>query len=160
MKKIIIAAISENNVIGKNGKLPWSSKEEMTVFKQLTMNKPVIMGRKTYKSLKGILQGRTNLVLSHSAKENSAGKELKFFNSLNSAYEFCEKKNDEKVFIIGGAEVFKEEINNVDEMFISIMKGDFEGDVFFPEINENIWHANMIVYYNDFILYKYIRRSN
>ncbi|GBD91881.1 dihydrofolate reductase type 3 [bacterium BMS3Abin04] len=160
MKKIIIAAISENNIIGKNGILPWKSKEEMTVFKQLTTNNPVIMGRKTYDSLKRVLKGRTNLILSHSVNERNEKKEVKFFNSFSSVYKFCEKENYEKVFIIGGGEVFKEEINNVDEMFISIMKGDFEGDVFFPEINENIWHINMVVYYSDFILYKYIRNSN
>lgn len=160
MKKIFIAAISENNVIGKNGILPWKSKEEMIVFKQLTMNNPVIMGRKTYDSLKGVLKGRTNLILSHSADERNGKKEVKFFNSFSSVYKFCEKKNYEKVFIIGGGEVFKEEINNVDEMFISIMKGNFEGDVFFPEINENIWHINMFVYYSDFVLHKYIRNSN
>lgn len=133
---IIIVAVSENNVIGKDGKVPWDIKEDLQRFKRLTLNHPVIMGRKTYESLPvKPLKYRTNIVLTTQKKFNPLGVIVK--NSLKDAIEFCE--NHDKVFIIGGQSVFEEGLKIADTLELTRVYGDYDGDAFFPEINFDEW---------------------
>ncbi len=141
MKKIIIAAVAKNGVIGRsNGEMPWHSKEEFAHFKQTTFGFPVIMGRKTFDTLGKPLKGRLNIVITRSKDVNYDFDEVKIFNTLKTAYDYCERAGTEKIFVIGGGEIYKQAMKDADEMIISIMDFDAEGDVFFPEIDKDDWN--------------------
>ena len=133
---IIIAAISENNVIGKDGKIPWHIKEDLQRFKRLTLNHPVIMGRKTHESLPvKPLKDRTNIVLTRDKNFNPPDVVVK--HSLQDALEYC--KNYDKVFIIGGQSIFEEGMKVADTLELTRVNGNYDGDAFFPEINFGEW---------------------
>ena len=133
---IIIAAVSENNVIGKDGKIPWNIKEDLQRFRKLTLNHPVIMGRKTYESLPvKPLKDRINIVLTRQKDFNPPGIIVK--NSLTDAIEFC--KNYDKVFIIGGQAVFEDGLKIADTLELTRVHKNYDGDAFFPEINFDGW---------------------
>ena len=140
MKKIIIAAVAKNGVIGKAGLVPWYSSNEMKHFKETTIGYPLIMGRKTFDSLKQTLKSRINIVISTQLKLNSAKNEIKIFNGLDKAFQYCSNElNSDKVFIIGGGEIFDQTIHEADEMIISLMNFEVEGDVYFPEVDYEVW---------------------
>lgn len=140
MKKIIISAVAKNGVIGRsNGEIPWHSKEEFQHFKNTTLGFPVIMGRVTFDTLGKPLKGRLNIIITRNDKLNYNQTDLKIFNNLESAYAFCRMQNPDKIFIIGGAEIYRQAIKTADEMIISIMDFEAEGDVFFPEIDAAVW---------------------
>ncbi len=141
MLKIIIAAVAQNGVIGRStGEMPWHSREEFQHFKNTTIGFPVIMGRKTFESLGGPLKGRLNIILTKEMKFTSYNEEyIKVLSSLKEAYDFCEENKFVKIFIIGGGQIFPEAIKSADELIISFMKFNAEGDVYFPEINQKDW---------------------
>lgn len=127
MKLIIIAALNHKRVIGKNGKIPWHIPEDLQRFKQLTTHHTVLMGRKTFESIGKPLPQRKNIVISHNLLPISG---IEKFQSLQSA--FTSLHNEEKVFIIGGGEIFRQAIDVVDELLLTIVESEEEGDVFFP----------------------------
>ena len=139
MELTIIAAISENGVIGKSGKLPWHYSEDLKRFKQLTLNHSVLMGRKTYESIlnyKGCpLENRTNIVLSSKKYYNSIEGVI-FVNSLDEA---LNKVRGEKVYIIGGEKVYRLTLPLANKMEITKIHKIVEGDAFFPEYNKDEW---------------------
>lgn len=140
MKKIIIAAVAENGIIGKeDGTLPWHIKEEFQHFKSTTLNHPIIMGRKTFNSLGKPLKGRLNIVVTRDLNFKSEFDEVKIFSDLMEAINFCEEQNFEKTFIIVGGEIYKQAIEFVDEMILSIIKISAEGSVKFPDYNLEDW---------------------
>ncbi len=153
MEKIIIAAVSKNKVIGKDGKLPWHSKEELSFFKKTTVGFPVIMGRKTFESLRYPLEKRLNIIISKSKKSNKQN--LIYFDSIEGALEYCDKKKYNKVFIIGGAEIFKQALGLADKILISEMKRNYDGNVFFPELRSEKWKKRLIGEFRDFTLFEY-----
>ncbi|MCU7494461.1 MAG: dihydrofolate reductase [Ignavibacteria bacterium] len=158
MQKIIVAAVAQNGVIGNEGSIPWHSREDMRYFKNLTMGSPVIMGRKTYESMGKPLKGRLNIVLSGSMKSATEG--LLVFDSLGKALEYCENEvKSEKVFIIGGGEVYRQAIKLVDEMSISKMKFQAEGSVLFPPLKDSDWDVEVKAEYEDFQVFWYKRKQ-
>jgi dihydrofolate reductase len=160
MKKIIIVAVAKNNVIGKDGIMPWHSKEDLKHFKETTMSFPLIMGRKTFYSIGGKpLKGRLNIILTRDKSFQKPEGEVEVFSDINDAYKFCEEKKYEKVFVIGGGEIYKQEINNVDELQISVMKVEVEGDTFFPQIDNDIWEVTEETEYSEFTLKIYRKRN-
>ncbi|MBN1898870.1 MAG: dihydrofolate reductase [Spirochaetes bacterium] len=133
---IIIAAIAKNNVIGRGSEIPWHISEDFKHFKELTMNHPVIMGDKTYESLTvKPLPGRENIVLTFDKNYHPAGAIIKY--SFQEALDHCRDKK--KVFIIGGASVYKHGLEVADILELTRIHRDFDGDVFFPEINFDEW---------------------
>ncbi|HZW38025.1 MAG TPA: dihydrofolate reductase [Ignavibacteriaceae bacterium] len=162
MKKIIIVAVAKNGVIGrKSGEMPWHVKEEFQHFKNTTMSFPIIMGRKTFISLGySPLKGRLNIILSKNKdyKVKSSG-DVMVLNSLKEAIKHCEDKNYEKAFIIGGGIVFEEGIELADEMIVSRMKFEAEGDVVFPLIKEALWEVKSIEEHKEFDIYTYVKRA-
>jgi len=139
LKIIIISAVAKNSVIGKsNGEIPWHIKEEFQHFKKTTFGFPIIMGRKTFESLQQPLKGRLNIVITSNINYN-IDNEIKVFNSINDALDFCKSLNIEKVFIIGGAKVYKQALNFADEMIISYMNFNADGDIFFPDFRIEDW---------------------
>ena len=140
MKKIIISAVAKNGVIGRsNGEMPWHVKEEFRHFKNTTFGFPVIMGRKSFDTLGKPLKGRLNVVITNNPGYQLPFAEVKIFHSLKKAVDYFESSNQDKIFIIGGGEIYKQAIGFADEMIISIMDFEAEGDVFFPEFNKSDW---------------------
>lgn len=127
----LIVARSKNNVIGKDGKIPWKIKGEQKQFKDLTLNNTVIMGRRTYEEIGHPLPNRKNIVISRTM--NYQDNNLITVDSLEKALQLVEGN----AYIIGGYNLFKEIIPIVDIMYITEIKKVVEdGDVFFPEFNE------------------------
>ena len=127
----LIVACSKNNVIGKDGKIPWKIKGEQKQFKDLTLNNTVIMGRRTYEEIGHPLPNRKNIVISRTM--NYQDHNLITVDSLEKALQRVE----ENAYIIGGYNLFKEIIPIVDVMYITEIKKVVEdGDVFFPEFKE------------------------
>ena len=129
----LIVARSKNNVIGKNGKIPWKIKGEQKQFRELTTGNVVVMGRKSYEEIGHPLPNRKNIVVSKS--KNFTGENLVTVGSLQEAISIS---NGEKVYIAGGYGLFKEALPLVDTMYITeIDIVNENGDVFFPEFDSN-----------------------
>lgn len=135
MKIIIIVARSTEGVIGRNNELPWRLPADLQHFKKHTLGHPIIMGRKTWDSLGRALPERRNIVISRTP--NLSLESAESFSSLEEAIAACE--NSEKVFIIGGANVYQQAIDLADEMLITEVQIDVAGDAFFPEFDEEDW---------------------
>ncbi|MDP7193960.1 MAG: dihydrofolate reductase [Dehalococcoidia bacterium] len=136
MEKIIIAAASENNVIGNKGKLPWEIPEDTKRFKKLTLYHPVIMGRRTYYSIPEEhrpLPNRTNIVLS---KDMEPTRGVHIARNLDEALRFSESMD---TYIIGGESIYKSFLSLADKIELTRVHIECEGDAFFPEINNNEW---------------------
>jgi dihydrofolate reductase len=131
MKLIIIAALNRKRVIGKDGKLPWHISEDMKRVKQLTTGHTILMGRKTYESLGKPLPNRRNVVLS---SKTIPGVET--YQSLDSA--LTALSGQDKVFVFGGGKVFAETLHKADEMYLTVVDQDIDGDTFFPPYEEII----------------------
>ncbi|NOX19147.1 MAG: dihydrofolate reductase [Chlorobi bacterium] len=157
MKRVIIAAVAENGVVGKENKIPWRIPNELRFFRETTMGFPVLMGRKTFESIGKILDGRTNIILSKTLKRSVVAG-ARVFADFETSEKFIEKLNAEKYFIIGGASVFNQFINSADELIISKIKGAYEGDVFFPEISDSFWKEIKKIEFEDFAVLKYLKR--
>ena len=133
MDIVIIAAISENNVIGKDGNLPWHIPEDLKRFKELTMGHPVVMGRRTFESIGKPLPGRNNIVITHNREYNPEG--VTVFHTFEDvlAYKYP------KIFIIGGYSLFKEALQFADVLEITRVHRKVDGDVFFPDVDWDEW---------------------
>lgn len=131
-----IAAISENNVLGKDGDLIWHIPEDLKRFKRITMGKPMIMGRKTFESFPAPLPGRLHIVLSTKPQENT--KSVVWVKTIEEGLEVAKSK-DEDFFIIGGGKVFEQTFNITDRLEITRIHKSFNGDTFYPEIKEENW---------------------
>jgi dihydrofolate reductase len=138
MKISLIAAIGKNNEIGKGNTLLFNMPADMKHFRDTTRGHTVIMGRKTFESLpNGPLPNRRNIVITRDKEYNSEGSEV--VHSLDKALKLFEN-TDEEVFIIGGAEIYKQSIEKGDKLYIThIDAEDKEADSFFPIINKEIW---------------------
>lgn len=161
MKIVIISAVARNGVIGRsNGDMPWHVKEEFQHFKNTTLGYPIIMGRITFETLGKPLKDRLNVVITNQPDYSLAYKEVKIFRTLTEAIEAISKTDPEKIFIIGGGQVYRQAIEFADEMIISIMKFDAEGDVFFPEIKPGKWKEVSKEERDQFDILTYIRTND
>jgi len=140
MEKIIIVAVSENNVIGKDGDIPWHIPEDLKHFKEKTTGNAVIMGRKTFESLPEDykpLPERKNIVLTRSGLKNEY-EQVEEVESLEEAYRQAGEFS-EKAFIIGGASIYEQTLDQCDKLVLTRIHEEYEGDTFFPEINKEKW---------------------
>lgn len=141
----IIAAISENYVLGKDNSLIWHISEDLKRFKKITSGHSIIMGRKTYQSLPfKPLPNRRNIVISKRKELKFEGAEI--VNSIEEAINIC--KNEEEIFICGGAKIYKQFLPKTDKLFLTVVHKKFEGDSFFPEINYENWKPVKISEFN------------
>lgn len=131
----IIAAASDNHVIGNDNKLIWHLSKDLIRFKNLTKGHHVIMGRKTFESMPKALPNRTNVVISRN--KNYTAENIIVVDSIENALKVC--KNDPQPFIIGGGEIYKLGLQYAKRIELTRVHHDFEGDTFFPEINKNLW---------------------
>jgi dihydrofolate reductase len=159
LKIIIISAIASNGVIGRsNGEMPWHVKEEFQHFKQTTFGSPVIMGRRTFETLGKPLKGRENIIVTRNRDFKVDFEEIKIFHSIKESISYCESKNYEKAFIIGGGEIYKQALSLADEMILSFMKFEVEGDVIFPEFKSDNWEKVSTEDREQFKIVKYFRK--
>lgn len=159
LKRIIIAAVSSNRIIGRGNRIPWKNNKELKHFKETTLGHPVIMGRKTYDSLKRKLPGRLNIIISNSAENKNNEKDLLYFDSLESAYNYLRGHKFDKVFICGGGRIYRSAVKHAEAMIISHMDFDAEGDVFFPKFNPDLWRVRRKKVYEDFTVKFYLRKN-
>jgi dihydrofolate reductase len=148
-KIAIIAAVSNNNVIGKDGKIPWHLSEDLKRFRSMTENHVVIMGQKTFESLNSVpLQSRFNIILSNDWEfevpdgyPDDKNTEVAVVHDIESALVNAEYYNDNdlEVFIIGGGSLYREMMKYCYRLYITRIFKDFEGDTFFPEIEPWSW---------------------
>lgn len=133
MKLSLIAAHDDNLVIGKDGGLPWHYTEDLKFFKQTTMGSPIIMGRGVFEELNQIpLPGRKNIVLSTSKSFDN----VETYATLAAALESV--KDEKLVFIIGGGTLYRQTLDIADELIITEIHEEYEGDTFFPEYRDEI----------------------
>jgi dihydrofolate reductase len=156
----IIVAIAQNGVIGKaTGEMSWHVKEEFQHFKNTTFGFPIIMGRKTFETLGKPLKGRKNIVVSKNKSYKTAYDDVVIEASIEEAIEYCKTLNPEKIFVIGGGEIYRQAILFVDEMLITFMKFEAEGDVKFPQIDNNYWNIEKIEDHELFEIFRYVRKQ-
>lgn len=130
----IIVAIAENGVIGDKNALLWNIKEDMRRFRTTTTGHPVIMGRKTFESIGRALPKRTNVVITR-GEGTFEGCEVA--HSLEEAVAMFPQ--DEEVFIIGGAQIYRQAMPLADRLYLTIVHRSYEGDTSFPEIEYSEW---------------------
>ncbi|UKJ06411.1 dihydrofolate reductase [Solitalea lacus] len=135
MKISIVVAKAENNVIGKNNTLIWHLPADLKYFKLLTTGNTIIMGRKTYDSIGKPLPNRRNIVISRNTELNIPGCDV--VNSLEEALKITSNENE--VFVIGGAEIYKQALTLANTLYVTEVKAGFEGDAFFPDFSLNDW---------------------
>jgi len=158
--KSLIVAISRNGVIGRaNGKMPWHVKEEFQHFKKTTVGYAVIMGRKTFETLGKPLKNRLNIIISRNENYKVDFDDVIIKNSLQEAVDYCSDLKFEKIFIIGGGQIYKQAISFVDEMIISYMKFDAEGDVRFPVFDKGNWKVFKMDDHEKFEIFRYERKN-
>lgn len=147
-----IAAVSQNGVIGKNGDLPWRIPGELKWFKKITMGNIMVMGRKTWDSLPGILPGRENWVLSSTLKEK---KGIKIFSSFESA---LNEAGARTIFIIGGGQIYSSLLPQCSELYITeVQQFIEEGDAFFPSFEKDFIPTETLEENKEFIIKKWKR---
>jgi dihydrofolate reductase len=135
----LIVATSTNNAIGKDNKMLWHLPEDFKYFKNTTWGMPIIMGRKTFESIGKALPGRTNIVITNNKNWQAAGVEVA--HSLEDAITLAAKTNATEIFITGGAEIYKQSMAMADKIYITKVNTHIDGDAFFPEIDESLWHC-------------------
>lgn len=160
----IIAAISKNNVLGKANKLLWHLPKDFKFFKHTTTGHPIIMGRKTFESLPGILPNRPHIVVTRDPNFRTEGVETA--HSLEEAIAKA-REIDSEIYICGGGQIYTEalEKNLVDTILLTEIDAEFEGDAFFPAFNRNDWHISKREYHTkdethdfDFCFVEYVKK--
>jgi dihydrofolate reductase len=135
MRIALIVAMAENRVIGRNNQLPWRIPADLRHFKALTLGKPVIMGRKTYESIGRPLPGRDNIVVTADSGYQAEGCQV--VHSVEQALEAA--GSCEEAMIIGGANLYRQTLENADRLYLTLVKAEPEGDTWFPEIELQQW---------------------
>lgn len=162
MKISIIVAKAKNDVIGKDNELIWKLSSDLKLFKKLTTGHHIIMGRKTYDSVGRPLPNRTSVVITRN-KNFSLPEGHIIAYSLEEAIQICIGKHLDKVFIIGGAEIYKQALPLADELLITHVDAMPDGDAFFPPIDPEKWQVISSEHYEkdknnqysfDFVVYK------
>lgn len=139
----LIAAVAENNALGKNNELLWHLPNDFKRFKALTSGHYIIMGRKTFESFPKPLPNRTHVVITR--QKLDVPENCILAENLQKAVAVCPK--NEEIFIIGGGQIYQQAINLADKLDITRVHGDFDADVFFPEIDLNIWKRDSIQFH-------------
>ncbi|MCW8929445.1 MAG: type 3 dihydrofolate reductase [Gammaproteobacteria bacterium] len=149
MKISLIAAMAEDRVIGIDNKLPWNLPADLAWFKKNTLNKPIVMGRKTWESLPfKPLPGRDNIIITRDKSYQATNKQNEVISSaiicqsIDEAIEYAKKEKHEELMFIGGATLYEQVLERTDCLYLTKVKGQFEGDAWFPEIDYSCWQED------------------
>ena len=135
----IIVAIANDNVIGKDNKLIWHIPEDLKHFKNITSGHKIIMGRRTFESLGGVLPNRKHIILCNDMEMNIDDENVEVLEDISMLDKYI--NSVEECFVIGGATIYKLLMPYSNKMYITKINQDFEGDVYFPEIKDDEWEA-------------------
>ncbi|MCZ8022677.1 MAG: dihydrofolate reductase [Cyclobacteriaceae bacterium] len=167
MELSLIAALSKNNVIGKNNDLPWHLPNDMKYFMQTTKGHCVLMGRKNYESLPEKfrpLPNRTNILVTRQANFHAPGCEV--FNTIEKGIAYAKDIGETELFIIGGAEIYSATLPLADTLYLTEINAVIDGDTFFPKVDKTKWKETSRQVNNrddkhkfdfDFVVYEKIR---
>jgi dihydrofolate reductase len=143
MRLAMIAAQSQNRVIGNNNKLPWYLPEDLKYFKRVTLGKPIIMGRKTFESIGRPLPGRTNIIITRNPDWTHDGAGVRVVHSLQQAIELAESlalvNGFEESLVIGGAEIYALALPQADRLYLTQVHAEVQGDAHFPPLDPTQW---------------------
>lgn len=159
MELSLVAARSLNNVIGDGAEIPWHAKGEQKLFKDITMNGTLIMGRKTFESIGRPLPGRTTIIITRQQAYDVD--DCVIAHSLDDAIELA-KEYDKPAFIVGGGEIYRQSLDRVDAVHLSTIQTRAQGDVFFPEFPTSdftLRHKELFESNIDY-LYEYYERES
>ena len=131
----LVAAVAANGIIGSNGRLPWHFPEELKHFKEVTLGHPIIMGRRTWESLKGPLPGRRNIVVTRTPGYQASGASVAA--SLQAALALC--ADAPKAMVIGGNQLFAESLPLAAGLELTEIRKDYPGDTWFPAFDRAQW---------------------
>ena len=146
MNLSIIAAIGKNNELGKNNDLIWKFKDDMRFFKNMTIGRKVVMGRKTFESLPGLLEGRKHIVLTRSNIEFP--EEVEVFKSTKQFVNQYQN-TDEEIFNIGGASIYKELLDYADNLYLTEIDDSKDADVYFPNFDKKDFTRHELCFHNE-----------
>ncbi|TQR20703.1 dihydrofolate reductase [Psychrobacillus vulpis] len=132
----LIVAHDPNRVIGLDNKMPWHIPGDLAYFKAKTMNKAIVMGRKTFESIGRVLPGRKNIIITRNTTYKIEGAEV--VSTIEAAIDLA-KDFHEEVMIIGGEQIFRAVLPIADRLYITIIQDIFEGDTFFPPYSNEEW---------------------
>jgi dihydrofolate reductase len=132
----LLVAMDKNQLIGKDNDLPWRLPADLAYFKRVTMGHPIIMGRKTYDSIGRPLPGRENIIVTRDTSYKAEG--CKVIHSIEEIVKM-NQQTDQELFVIGGAEIFKEILPHSDRLYITEINEEFEGDTYFPAFDKAEW---------------------
>lgn len=135
MQLSIIVAMDRNRVIGKGDALPWHISSDLKNFKNITMGKPIIMGRKTHESIGRPLPGRENIILTRDKTYQVEG--CTVLHSMDEIFKHC--KNVEEVMVTGGSEIYNMSLEQASHLYLTEVHTEIEGDTFFPEFDRSEW---------------------
>ncbi len=153
----LIAAMTARRVIGKDGRMPWHIPEESKRFRKLTTGNVVVMGRKTFASIGGRpLRNRTNIVISRTLPTETDG--VTVCRTLDEGLERAAAFGKE-VFVMGGAEIYRQTLPRAGRMCLSLIKKDYDGDEYFPAFDENDWAVTRAEDHPDFVFTVYERKN-
>ena len=130
----LVVAVADNGVIGADGAMPWHIPADLRRFKALTMGKPMVMGRKTFESLPGVLPGRRHIVLTRDSQWDEDGAEV-----VHSAREALARANAPHVAIVGGAEIYRLFLPLADRIELTEIHTSPPGDAIFPAFERSVW---------------------
>jgi len=136
MKISIIVAMADDRVIGRDGQLPWHLPADLKHFKQTTMGKPILMGRKTYESIGRPLPGRTNIVITRDSTYTAEG--CVVVTSIEAAMAAAGEQDE--VMVVGGAELYRQLLPRAETLYMTRVHAVFDGDIRFPVISNSDWH--------------------
>lgn len=153
----LIVAMADNRCIGRNNQMPWHIPEDLKRFKSLTMDHPVIMGRKTFESILGYLNkplpGRESIIVTRKAHTLYPDEPVHQASTIEQAIEIATgiaaPKNLKEIFIIGGAQVFNQSLPLAHKIYLTKVHREIGGDTFFPEIDDTDWEEIKTVSYED-----------
>jgi dihydrofolate reductase len=153
----LVAAIAANGVIGRDGRLPWHLAEDLKHFKRLTLGHPIIMGRRTWESLGGLLPGREHIVVTRTPGYEAPGAAVA--SSLDAALALC--AGEPVVFVAGGEQLFAEALPIASGLILTEIHRDYEGDTRFPQFDRARWRETQREHHTapdgtkfDFVLYE------
>jgi len=155
MTTALIVAMTKDHVIGKDNDMPWHLPEDLKLFKAKTSGHIIAMGRKTYESIGRPLPNRENFIITRSG---NAVEGCRVFSSIDECINAA-KDYDKTLFLIGGGQIYADAVNIVDEMHISYVKKDYEGDTFFPKFDKSDWKVVETKEFEDFKYVRYVRLS-
>ena len=130
----IIAALASNRVIGRGNRLPWHLPDDLRHFKRLTLGRPIIMGRRTWESLPGLLPHRTHVVVTRDPDYRAQGAVV-----VRSLEEAVAAAGGEEALVVGGAQLYALAMPRASRLYLTLVDAQVEGDAFFPEIDPAVW---------------------